>query len=325
MFSDKSEKKYLLFTLCNCLTEVFFLFKDVGSWYTFKYGKKNEAVKLLLISSKSLRVIETKLRVYREFRFDIDSQKILLQHEHDEDYDEIAKISAYKKTSGFNGIVEALRKSIPSTNLSTILDQAADRALRFGNIERICFGVDIKDEGKHVGTVDSSPYVCYSMFTVKRIKKMLFEETLRGIGELLGSEICIGILQHIESQIKRELKSNIIHLKLNVSDELYVSVTLIVVTAIVFAFSSWLGVIFAVCAVVYTFVMSVDINSKGWRTQVANEVYLKVCEKRREILKSILPQIETVCRNTEKDIDIVAKKLKRFQERIPLFNQEEGM
>lgn len=154
---------------------MFFLFKDVGSWYTFKYGKQNEAVKLLLISSKSLRVIETKLRVYIEFRFDIDSQKILLQHEHDEDYDEIAKISAYKKTSGFNGIVEA------STNLSTILDQAADRALRFGNIERICFGVDIKDEGKHVGTVDSSPYVCYSMFTVKRIKKMLFEETLRGI------------------------------------------------------------------------------------------------------------------------------------------------
>lgn len=95
---------------------MFFLFKDVGSWYTFKYGKQNEAVKLLLISSKSLRVIETKLRVYREFRFDIDSQKILLQHEHDE----IAKISAYKKTSGFNGIVEALRKSIPSTNLSTI-------------------------------------------------------------------------------------------------------------------------------------------------------------------------------------------------------------
>lgn len=180
-FQTNREKKYLLFTLCNCLTEVFFLFKDVGSWYTFKYGKQNEAVKLLLISSKSLRVIETKLRVYIEFRFDIDSQKILLQHEHDEDYDEIAKISAYKKTSGFNGIVEALRKSILSTNLSTILDQAADRALRFGNIERICFGVDIKDEGKHVETVDSSPYVCYSMFTVKRIKKMLFEETLRGI------------------------------------------------------------------------------------------------------------------------------------------------
>lgn len=141
----------------------------------------------------------------------------------------------------------------------------------------------------------------------------------------MGFEICIGILQHIESQIKRELKSNIIHIKLNVSDELYVSVTLIVVTAIVFAFSSWLGVIFAVCAVDYTFVMSVDINSKGWRTQVANEVYLKVCEKRREILKSILPQIDTVCRNTEKDIDILAKKLKRFQESIPLFHQEEGM
>lgn len=42
--------------------------------------------------------------------------------------------------------------------------------------------------------MDSSLYVCYLMFMVKWIKKMLFEEILRGIGELLGFEICIGIL-----------------------------------------------------------------------------------------------------------------------------------
>lgn len=67
MFLDKLEKKYLFFMLCNCLIEVFFLFKDVGSWYIFKYGKKNEVVKLFLILSKLLCVIEIKLRVYREF------------------------------------------------------------------------------------------------------------------------------------------------------------------------------------------------------------------------------------------------------------------
>lgn len=60
---------------------------------------KDNIIRLILINSRFLRVIEAKHSVYREFQSDIASGKIYLQHVI-EDYDEIAKVSAWKNYHG---------------------------------------------------------------------------------------------------------------------------------------------------------------------------------------------------------------------------------
>lgn len=61
-----------------------------------------------MIHSKSLRVIEAKLKVYREYKTDIDSSNIFLQHVYD-DFGEVSKLSVHNKLTWLLDAVKSLR------------------------------------------------------------------------------------------------------------------------------------------------------------------------------------------------------------------------
>lgn len=82
--------------------------KDSYGWKRFLQAKQKDQVKVILIHSKSLRVIEAKLKVYREYKTDIDSSNIFLQHVYD-DFGEVSKLSVHNKLTWLLDAVKSLR------------------------------------------------------------------------------------------------------------------------------------------------------------------------------------------------------------------------
>lgn len=63
--------------------------EDTRDWEGFLRNSSENSIKVILIQSKSLHVIEAKLKVYREFQHEIDSGNFVLLHVLD-DYEEVA-------------------------------------------------------------------------------------------------------------------------------------------------------------------------------------------------------------------------------------------
>lgn len=81
-----------------------------------------------MIQSKSLHVIEAKLKVYREFQHEIDSGNFVLLHVLD-DYEEVAKLSSYHTVNSFCNFIYFLRKILRIEHLDHILKMAFDNVL----------------------------------------------------------------------------------------------------------------------------------------------------------------------------------------------------
>lgn len=103
-------------------------FKDPYEWNRFLQANQADKVRVILIHSKSVRVIEAKLKVYKEYQAVIDSSNIFLQHVHD-DFDEITELNVYNKLTRLCDDVETLCKSINLKYLDKILKTAVDSAL----------------------------------------------------------------------------------------------------------------------------------------------------------------------------------------------------
>lgn len=279
-------------------------------------------MRIILIKSDSLPIVEAKLEVYNAFQYHIYSNNIYLHHEF-EKYDEIAKFSFHRKLSSLSDAIEDISKSIPIANLTRIIIDAEEEVFTDRNIRDLCHRVIIRDDEKYVGTADDRSYVCYSMFKVRHLKGYLVEETLKNVGESLGSAICTGILQYIESKVKSELKRDLIHLKVELTKELFASISLIVVGVISLFISSWLSLLIAACTLFISLVMSVDVNSYEWRNKVADEIGEKVRENKNAILHKVLPDIETLCRKTSTDLENVAYSLQAHRREIQLVDQEQ--
>lgn len=140
-----------------------------------------------MIHSKSLRVIEAKLRVYREYKTVIDSGKILLHHVY-EDFEEISKLSAHSKMTWLCSVVKTLRNNLDCLN--TILEKDMDRVLTEENIL----------------TPSLKAFVLSDFFDFPEIStlgenKELILSTLERTLEVLGSTIYSEVSKHFESQI----------------------------------------------------------------------------------------------------------------------------
>lgn len=141
-----------------------------------------------MIHSKSLRVIEAKLRVYREYKTLIDSGKIFLQHVYD-DFEEISKLSAHRKITWLCSVLQTLRNNLDCLN--TILERDMERILTEENIL----------------TPSQEAFVLSDFFYFPEIHKLgenkeLILSTLKRTLEVLGSTIYSEISKHFESQIK---------------------------------------------------------------------------------------------------------------------------
>lgn len=295
----------------------YFFFQNSNEWTHFLQRDKNDEIRVILIHSKSLPLIQAKLVVYKTYESEIKSKHIFLHHEFD-DYEEISKMSAKQKLLRFRLTVDVLSESIPSREIPNIIKEAASQALTSQNIRQLCFDAFIDDEGKNVGTVANAPYRCYSLITVRRLKENLADKTLLKIGESLGSEICIGILEHIQTKVKAKLKSDLISLRFELSPKVFASLTLIVTSIFMFIFNPLLGLLIAAGTFFATLWWSVDVNSTEWREKVADEIYDKVKEKRRTILEKIQPEIESLCKKASTELDRVSKNIRVLEEEIKI-------
>lgn len=142
-----------------------------------------------MIHSKSLRVIEAKLKVYKEYQAVIDSSNIFLQHV-DDDFDEIAKLSVHNKLTRLCDDVQTLCKSVDLEYLNKILETAVDNALTEENISGLC----LEDYDYSILSFSKN-----QTLSEKRI------ESLQAITEYLNSlEIDFKILLQVKPLIKRK-------------------------------------------------------------------------------------------------------------------------
>lgn len=69
-----------------------------------------------------------------------------------EDYIEIVKLIVYRKVIYFIGIVEVLRRSILIENsFKIIFNNVVEKVLFLENFRKVCFVVDIRDDGNYIG------------------------------------------------------------------------------------------------------------------------------------------------------------------------------
>lgn len=275
---------------------------------------------MILIYSKSLRVIEAKLRVYREYQNIIDPGNIYLHHVY-EDMEELAKLSAHKKISNLHRCVRELKNTFDIENVPYLIKYVADTVLTEEKIRGLCFGVRIND----IGNVESNPFICCSEREVKKIRDILIKETLKKIGKCLKSELCVREITPFHSQLKVDLTSYYTDFKfypfsLNPYLNQYLTIGLIIlfrdipmlrmhVFTYIFFLSEFTGV---------------DVNSKGWRKSIADDIYINILKKRDTILQDILKTITRLRRCTSKELESVLGNLRGQLKNISILQQREG-
>lgn len=277
---------------------------------------------MILIYSKSLRVIEAKLRVYREYQNIIDPGNIYLHHVY-EDLEELAKLSAHKKISNLHRCVRDLKNTFDIENVPYLIQYVADTVLTEEKIRGLCFGVRIND----IGNVESNPFICCSEREVKKIRDILIKETLKKIGECLKSELCVREIMLFHSQLKVDLRSYFKFYPFSLNPYLNQYLTLGLI--ILFRDIPMLRMhVYTYIFFLYEFT-GVDVNSKGWRKSIADDIYINILKKRDTILQDIsqdiLQRITRLRRSTAKELESVLGNLRGQLKNISVLQQSEGM
>ncbi|XP_061170924.1 uncharacterized protein LOC133180409 [Saccostrea echinata] len=294
---------------------------DKNSSNKYDFFRVKDIPKAILIHSKSVYVVDAKLKVYDHFKSEILSGNIFLQHVFD-GYEEISKICAHHSISTFSEKVNAMKKSIPVGDLPNILSLAADRSLSETNLRHLCHNVVIKDQGTTVGKVGSASYSCRFMPTVNRLKQELMKETLDEAVKSLASEISKGILVHIESKILEELEQDFKKLNISISSEMFEQVNVVVVSIIVVLFNELKTLIMTVVTFLVTIIIPIDINSTSWRNKVAEEIYNIIKKERNGILDKTIQKIRPICERTVDELMNVYSKLEEGKRDLRLVPQE---
>lgn len=116
----------------------------------FFHLNEDNIVKVILIKSESLSIIEAKLIVYRKFKHFINNRKVLLQHVL-EDFDEVAKMSTYERLSSFCVFVESVINTFTVDLYMTINESIFDKLLTPEKLREQCYEVFIRANYKAVG------------------------------------------------------------------------------------------------------------------------------------------------------------------------------
>lgn len=205
---------------------------------------------------------------------------------------------------------DSFSESVSAISIKTIIQEATDKILSTESIKRFCCDIFLWDKNVAVGTTEDASYSCRSIFTVRRLKEQLVERTLHKTAEALGSEICSGILKHVESDFQTNLEQSFSDLKFKISDELFEKITSVVVFIILVAFNNpLLGIIVALSTLVATFIWSVNVNSTDWRTEIADEIYGTVVKNNADILSNIEGQVNNMCWLALYELNEVSDKL----------------
>lgn len=294
----------------------------------FLLSEKENLVKMILVHSDSMGIIDAKLRVYQKYRDYIDANNIYLQHGYEE-FDEIVQSIAYTNVSYFEGFVEAMIEAFSKESLEAVIIEAIDMSLIEDNIAKLCFEVSIEYKNDFVGTVNTGSYNCYSAFTVRAIKQILVKETLKKTAKLLAAAIRPGIVHHIESVVQKTLVKNLRDVGYDMSGIRLVLYTgnrmeFPFITSFRFLLTILSGWIQNIVIFVIRIFHPVDINSKEWRGKVAEEIYQKILERRQKILALALEEILNICWQTTEDLKVIQHRLKEFKRKVLPSDQKQS-
>lgn len=297
-------------TIIHCI------FKDAGEKLKF-FQRNQNLVKVILIKGGFHSVLQGKKKVYQKYKRYFNFERFYLQHE-SEQYTEVAKLSAHHKVVSYKQFIESVRDSIPLQNIGNIVKAAVNRALSKESITELCFDAVIQESGN----INSDPYVCRSSSTVNRLKQELMNKTVESVSKYLGTEICSEIQRHIETEIQRKFRigTDSISTVLNFSSLILLETVLTVIASIL---NPLLGTLFAFISVVGTLLLAVNVNSRSWRRDVANEIYKHVDENKEKVLKELSKNIRIRCRITMDHLKIIADRLEEFRSSIQLNDQDD--
>lgn len=164
----------------------------------------NTIPRVILIHSKSVQVVDAKLKVYKTFKSYMDQGHIFIHHEY-EDNDDIARWIACEHIVQSCAYLESIRASISETHLVSVLDDAFNNSFTQENLRELCYTIVIQTKDETVGAVGSQSYVCRYSRNVQYFKRILFEETLHRTSRFLGAKICSGILYHMEAMVQKKI------------------------------------------------------------------------------------------------------------------------
>lgn len=283
------------------------------------------------IESRSLHVIPAKLRVYRDFKDGIDTGDIFLHHVL-EDYDEIAKRSAYKKISSFCDTTLFLKELSQEvlSHIPTILGNAFMHALTKEKISSISDNISLEYDGNKIGTRHSSPYECDSNIA-KKIKGLLEEKIMLMITESLSFSICFEIEKHLKSHFGSDQK-RIDFVKFKELQPFYklVKYTLELTFSKVMSSENQLSdddeplsddpsITSASSHLLKG--ATCNVNSITWRADVGGNIFHKIYSVKDNIISSTEDKIKEICRKTTEELQITHDRLRNFQDEIEIENQ----
>lgn len=276
--------------------------KDAANKDAFFHSTSGHLVRNIWIYSISVNAVDAKLTVFMNYESYLKEQTIYIHH--------VLENAEHVINKSLGTDTDSFSESVLAISINTIIQEATDKILSTESIKRFCCDIFLWDKNVAVGTTEDASYSCRSIFTVRRLKEQLVERTLHKTAEALGSEICSGILKHVESDFQTNLEQSFSDLKFKISDELFEKITSVVVFIILVAFNNpLLGIIVALSALVATFIWSVNVNSTDWRTEIADEIYGTVVKNNADILSNIEGQVKNMCWLALYELNEVSDKL----------------
>lgn len=276
--------------------------------HTFFGSMTNSLPKVILVHSESMQVVDAKLKVYKTFKSYLEQTQIFLHHEY-EDSDDIAKWIASQKIASLSDYVQSTIDLFSREHLSLVIENALKNSLTQENIRDLCCYVVIKTGYVTVGSVSSESYACRLTFTIQRLKGTLVDETLKQTAKLLGTKICNGILDHIETVVQSKLTEELRKLGFQITDEIQARIEGSITYIIFEIIHSVAGVIMSIGAFFITLIYPVDINSKEWRQKIADEIFEKIDGNRLSLSTHILEEIMGICSKTVDDLKNILNQL----------------
>lgn len=133
--------------------------------------EEDTRIRVILIRSKSLPVVLSKLIVYKNFKHVINEKGFFLQHEYEE-IDDVAKMIAYRVISSFCSSVESLINAF-TADLRRSMADYFDKQLTAVKIRKICLEVLEKTGYKPFGSTKSTRYQAAIFFFYNELSSKL--------------------------------------------------------------------------------------------------------------------------------------------------------
>lgn len=276
-------------------------------------------MKVILIHSKSVNVVEAKEIVYNEYKHRFYSENFHVQHA-SEDYDTVFKLSGHRKITMYMQLVESLRESIPLDDIENIVNRAASRTLSKENITRVCFDAVIQESGN----TNSDPYNCRSFLTVRRLKRELVDKTLDSVSQSLGSDVSREIQHHIAREFRDSFDTSQHFFTFIIPKFIFDSMIFGIAIIAAYWINLIAGVIISAVDIGATFLFAVNVNSPSWRRDIATEIHDNLAKNKEKVLKEITLNIKKRCTETINQLRDVSRQLEDFKKDIDLIDQDTG-